>query len=161
MKKTLLLIVFAISLVNYAKAQNATIINPNGGEIFYSCEEQLISWNSSGVSSDLWNIDYSLDGGTIWSSIASNYLSADNTFLWTIPFVESEDVLVRVTNALDTNASDTSDAFFSIRIPIKLSSANGGETLFGNTSHNITWNASGTSNRYTIQYRVSETGSWL
>jgi hypothetical protein len=90
MKRTLLLIAFTISLLHYAKAQSITIANPNGGEIFYSCEEQLINWNSSGVSSDLWNIDYSLDGGTIWTSIASNYLSADGTFLWTIPFVESE-----------------------------------------------------------------------
>ncbi|WP_299892279.1 Ser-Thr-rich GPI-anchored membrane family protein, partial [uncultured Lacinutrix sp.] len=161
MKKTLLLITFTILLFNYAKAQNVTITNPNGGEIFYSCEEQLISWNASGLSSDLWNLDYSLDGGIIWTSIASNYLSANDTFLWTIPFIESETVLVRVINAVDTNVLDTSDAFFSIRIPVEITSPNGGETLVGNTTHTITWNASGTSNNYTIQYRLAESGSWI
>lgn len=161
MKKILLLITIAVSLFNYANAQNVTITNPNGGEIFYSCEEHLISWNSSGLSSDLWNLDYSLDGGIIWTSIASNYLSATDSFLWTIPFIASETVLVRVANAVDTNVLDTSDAFFSIRIPLEVTSPNGGETLVGNSTHTITWNSAGTSNNYTIQYRLSETGSWI
>ncbi|WP_299892590.1 hypothetical protein, partial [uncultured Lacinutrix sp.] len=60
------------------------------------------------------------------------------------------------------NESVSANAFtISPSNHIAITSPNGGETLIGNTTHNITWNTPGiTSNSYTIQYRTSETGSW-
>ncbi|MBC8757109.1 hypothetical protein H2O64_20720, partial [Kordia sp. YSTF-M3] len=113
------------------------------------------------------NFYYSEDDGATWNTIAIGVYKANNairTYDWDIPnTIDSNTVRVKISSRDHIINEDISDNSFSITPSnhITLSSANGGETLFGNTSHNITWNASGTSNRYTIQYRVSETGSWL
>jgi hypothetical protein len=114
----------------------------------------------TGSPSNYWNIDYSLDGGTIWTSVTSNYLSTNGQFVWTVPTVQSTTVLMRVRDALNSSTQDQSNAFFTINIPILLTSPNGGEIWQGNTVQNITWTAIGTSNTYTIQYSVNGGSTW-
>ena len=83
MKKLLLLSALIISSI--AGAQTVAISAPNGGEVLYSCQQYTVTWTQTGSPSNYWNIDYSLDGGTIWTSVTSNYLASNGTFLWTVP----------------------------------------------------------------------------
>ncbi|MBL7889569.1 MAG: T9SS type A sorting domain-containing protein [Bacteroidia bacterium] len=157
----LLSIIFLLAIsANVSKAQTVTITQPNGGEILYACQTYTVMWTQTGSPSNYWNIDYSLDGGTIWTSVTSNYLSTNGQFIWTVPNVQSTTVLMRVRDALNSSTQDQSNAFFTINIPIILTSPNGGEIWQGNTIQNITWNAIGTSNTYTIQYSVNGGSSW-
>ena len=102
-----------------------------------------------------------MDGCTIWSSITSNYLATNGQYVWTVPQVSSNTVRVRVRDASNSTTTDQSNANFTINIPVILTSPNGGETWQGNTVHNITWNAIGTSNVYTIQYSTNNGSSWI
>ena len=144
----------------YCSSQSVTIIQPNGGEILYACQTYTVTWSQTGAPSNYWNIDYSLDGGTIWTSVTSNYLSTNGQFVWTVPNVQSNTVLIRVRDAQNTNTADQSNNFFTINIPVILTSPNGGEVWQGNTTQNITWNAIGTSNSYTIQYSTNGGTTW-
>ena len=153
----LLLVLFTSFFV---KAQSITVIQPNGGEVLYACQEYTVKWSQSGTVSNYWNIDYSLDGGTIWASVATNFLSANGQFNWTVPSIQSNTVLLRVYDAQNSLVTDQSDAFFTINIPVTLTSPNGGEIWQGNTVKNITWNAAGTSNRYNIAYSLNNGSTW-
>ena len=152
---------FAILFAFAGQAQTVTVLQPNGGEVLYACQQYTIQWSQTGSPSNYWNIDYSLDGGTIWASVTSNYLSANGQFVWTVPQVSSSTVKVRVTDASNGAITDISDADFTINIPVILTAPNGGETWQGNTVHDITWTATGTSNVYNIQYSTNSGSSWI
>ncbi|MBX7051413.1 MAG: hypothetical protein K1X54_05200, partial [Flavobacteriales bacterium] len=141
-------------------AQSITVTAPNGGEILYACQQYNVTWTQTGSPSNYWNIDYSLDGGTIWTSVASNYLSSNGTFLWTVPNVQSTTVLMRVFDANNPGTVDQSNNYFTINIPVVLTAPNGGESWQGNTVHNITWNTIGTSNTFNLAYSLNNGTSW-
>jgi hypothetical protein len=145
---------------NIVKSQSITITQPNGGEILYACQQYNVQWTQTGSPSNYWNIDYSLDGGTIWTSVASNFLSTNGSFLWTVPNLQSNTVLMRVFDAQNASTVDQSNANFTINIPLLLTSPNGGEVWQGNTVKNITWNAQGTSNTYNIAYSTNSGSTW-
>jgi hypothetical protein len=158
--RLLLISIFSTFVFSFVNAQTITITQPNGGEILYACQQYNVQWTQTGNPSNYWNIDYSLDGGTIWTSVASNFLSSNGSFLWTVPNVQSNTVLMRVFDAQNAGTVDQSNANFTINIPILLTSPNGGETWQGNTVHNITWNAQGTSNTYNIAYSTNSGTTW-
>ena len=143
-----------------SNSQSVTVIQPNGGEVLYACQQYPVQWSQSGNVSNYWNIDYSLDGGTIWASVATNYLSTNGQFLWTVPTIQSSTVLLRVYDAQNSATGDRSNAYFTINIPVTLTSPDGGEIWQGNTVHNITWNAAGTSNKYNIAYSIDGGTNW-
>ena len=143
-----------------SQAQTITITQPNGAEILYVCQQYTVSWNTGGSVSDYYDIDYSLDGGTIWASVTTNYFSPSHQYLWTVPNVASGTVLVRVRDAQNGTIVDQSNAFFTINVPITVTSPNGGETLTPFTNHTITWNAQGTSNTYNISYSTNNGSIW-
>ena len=159
MKKLLLALLLA-ALPLFLFSQTITVIQPNGTEILYPCQSYTVSWSTSGAVSGYYDIDYSLDGGTIWASISSNYLSPAKTYIWTVPNVQSNTVLIRVKDSQNGVIVDQSNAFFSINIPITVTAPNGGETLIPGTVSNITWNAQGTSNTYNIAYSINGGSTW-
>ncbi|MBK7958463.1 MAG: hypothetical protein IPK03_10320 [Bacteroidetes bacterium] len=142
-----------------ANAQSVTVTQPNGGEVLYGCQNYLIKWNSSGVS-NFWNIDYSLNGGSIWVSVASNLNITNGQYSWTVPMVASTNVLVRVLDYNAPSKRDSSNAPFTIQLPILVTSPNGGENWQGLSSKNITWTPAGTSGIFNISYSTNNGGSW-
>ncbi|RYE15874.1 MAG: hypothetical protein EOP51_26520, partial [Sphingobacteriales bacterium] len=146
---------------SFANAQSITITKPNGGEILYPCQDYVITWTQTGNPSNYWNIDYSIDGGTIWASVATNYLASNGQFTWTVPNVITSTALIRVYDAQNPATTDQSNALFSIQKPVTLTSPNGGEVLTGNSVYNITWDAiaAGTST-FSISYSLNGGTSW-
>ncbi len=92
------------------------VTSPNGGEDWVACGDSLITWTSIGTSG-FFDIEYSVNGGATWTSIVTNYATATNEYLWSLPAVNENQVLIRVTDANDLTRTDMSDGFFSL-IPV-------------------------------------------
>jgi hypothetical protein len=164
MKQFLLaLLCFAFSFIfpSSLLAQTVAVALPNGVEVLVACQQYTVTWTQTGSPSNYWNIDYSLDGGTIWTSVASNYLSTNGQFLWTVPNVQSNIVIMRVYDSQNISVTDQSNNVFTINIPIVLTSPNGGEVWQGQTVHTITWNMIGTSNLFNLYYSTDDGSSWI
>ncbi len=109
--------------VSYLKFTTPTAILtwPNGGENLMHGESYAITWESEGgkfLYTPI-SLDYSLNGGSTWSSITSGTAN-DGNYLWTLPSNENvERALIRITaTALDgSTVQDTSDGTFSIDPP--------------------------------------------
>lgn len=143
---------------------SVTVTAPNGGEIFYSCRNTPITWQATGAS-NFWNIDYSLNNGTTWTSIATNLAvnpsSGTYTYNWTVPYVASGQALIRVRDFNDITKTDVSNAVFTIAFPVTILTNNGGTTWQGNTVQNITWTAAGliTGTLY-LEYSINNGSTW-
>jgi len=98
--------VFTISPVPYV-----TVTSPNGGEDWEVGSSHDITWTSSGTSGNV-HIEYSTNNGSSWSDVIAS-TPDDGTHSWTIPDVNSENCLVRVSDT-DGSPTDESDAVFTI-----------------------------------------------
>ena len=122
-----------------------TVLAPNGGEIIPSGSTYTIRWEapSSAVKFDL---QYSIDNGTTWATIATNV--TETSYNWSVPTptANKKQCFVKVTgyNSSGTKVGeDISDLKFTIEV-VRLNSPNGGETLKSGTVHTITWTTNGT-----------------
>ncbi|MEO0226979.1 MAG: Ig-like domain-containing protein [candidate division WOR-3 bacterium] len=89
-----------------------TVKRPNGGEIYRSGEHYPIHWEWVGGVSSV-NIQYSTDGGTIWTNIVTGATN-DGSYTWTVPNLNSTNCRIRVVSSQDPNAYDISDNNFTI-----------------------------------------------
>ena len=128
-----------------ATAPSITVTSPNGGEHLVSGTTQSINWTSNGTSNN-YNIEYTTNGGTTWTTIVSSYNTTLGTYLWTVPSVNTSLCLVRVTDASNSAKTDLSDASFYITVPpVPHASNNGpicagaGLTLSGTSISNATY----------------------
>jgi len=136
-----------------------TIISPNGNESCKIGSIYKITWISTGNVDEV-RIECSFNNGTSWIDIVT---STPNThsFDWTVPDNPSNDCLVRVSEP-DGDPADVSENVFTIvgLNTITLISPNGGEILEAGTTHNITWNTTGTFGDVKIEYSIDSGASW-
>ncbi|UCC59447.1 MAG: hypothetical protein JSV02_06740, partial [Dehalococcoidia bacterium] len=102
-----------------------TVTLPNGGETGFCGSNEEITWSTaepqidgSSVTAGIHHIglEYSIDGGDTWHTIATNEPN-DGSFAWTLPSTPSTTCLLRATIYCaegDILGQDTSDAFFTI-----------------------------------------------
>ncbi|MCW3083969.1 MAG: hypothetical protein JWP12_1335 [Bacteroidetes bacterium] len=156
MKKLLLLL--AVVFTSIVNAQTINVSSPNGGEIWAGCTVHNITWTSVGTSG-FFSVDYSTNGGSTWTSLATNL--AATSYSWTIPNTSSTNCLVRVFDYNTPATVDQSNAVFTITAPLILTSPNGGESWqVGGPTHNITWVATGTGANLTLEYSINAGSSW-
>jgi hypothetical protein len=86
---------------------------PNGGEHWCIGETREITWSFEGSPVPFVKIEYSVNGGVGWESIADSTQN-DGEYIWTIPNVPSDSCLIKVSDAEDGNPWDRSDDFFII-----------------------------------------------
>lgn len=106
-----------LDLTPDAVLPTATVIKPNGGEIFYAGTQDTIRWTASdnlGVTSI--SIYYSTDGGSSFPHTVATGEADDGVFLWTIPATLSNNCKVKVVayDAAANEGVDVSDAVFTI-----------------------------------------------
>lgn len=154
-----LLFLFSLLFVAFTlNAQTITVTSPNGSEVWAGCTVKNITWTASGTSG-FFSVDYSTDGGTNWTSLATN-LNA-TTYSWTVPNTFSSNCLVRVFDFNTPAVSDQSNATFTITAPLILTSPNGGESWqVGGPTRNITWVANGTGTLLTLEYSTDMGATW-
>lgn len=104
--------------VTYAQGgsgENITVTHPNGGEVFTQGTEEEIAWASSGI--DNVTIEYSADNGETWNTIGTAS-AADGSYTWTVPEIDTDEALVRVSDSENAAISDVSNNVFSIDYPL-------------------------------------------
>ena len=92
---------------------SVTVTSPNGGEYLRGGHEATITWTADAGAGAEVTLDYSTDGGTSWvdTPIAA-VPAATGEYVWSVPGIDADDVLVRVTGS--DSGQDMSDASFSI-----------------------------------------------
>ncbi|MFH1320281.1 MAG: CUB domain-containing protein [Bacteroidota bacterium] len=140
-----------------------TITSPNYGEVIAVGTVHTITWDFDGTS-DYYDIYYSTDGGASWTNIVFNFDTTQGAYNWTVPNDPSTNCLIRVTDNNNTCMTDDSDIPFTITntpSSITITAPNGGETVTGCTTYDITWTETGTSDTYDIEYSLDGGVSWI
>jgi hypothetical protein len=140
----------------------ATVTAPNGGETWYVGSTQNITWTYTGAPSQ-YNIDYSTNNGSTWSSVATNVSVGvgGGSYAWIIPNTPSNQCLVRVTDVTDVTRTDVSNAVFTIALPtITVTSPNGLENWVVGSNQTITWTTMGPVSSVDIFYSTDNGANW-
>ncbi len=132
--------------------------SPNGGEKWAKGATHVLTWNSVGIGKI--NIAYSTDNGASWHSITDGYEASTGEISWVVPDEESEQCLVRITDAEQGGYTDTNDGTFVITKPyITVIYPNGGEILTAEQDPEITWESDGVET-VNIEYSVDSGATW-
>ena len=134
--------------------RNIDIIQPSGGERMTPGDDFLIQWESEHVQEI--DIEYSIDGGVSWDTIATNYNAYEESYEWEVPEEETDFGKIRILDATEEEVYGISRGhFFISESPpsISLRSPTGGETLQGNSEFEITWESHAVSD-VNVEYSV-------
>ncbi|MCX6150795.1 MAG: YCF48-related protein [Ignavibacteriales bacterium] len=112
------------------------LTSPNGGELWLVGTTKNITWTSSYISNVI--LDYSKDNGITWTNIISSVPASPSNYQWTLPNINSNMCLVRISDAGNSLISDTSNNVFSISA-LLVTFPNGGEKLQAGKTKNISW----------------------
>ncbi|RYY97519.1 MAG: T9SS type A sorting domain-containing protein, partial [Chitinophagaceae bacterium] len=92
------------------------LVNPAGGEGWAPGDPLKLHWDAWGDSTSTYALDYSTDGGSTWTAIATGLAAARRQYTWTVPAVATGQARVRVTQEA-TALSSTSADFTIVGIP--------------------------------------------
>lgn len=126
----------AIYRLEYPKSLH--LVYPNGGEFLGGGNHHTISWTVSNLY--YVRLQYTLDSGATWVTIADSLPPSQTTYEWTVPTTASTRCLVHVIDPLFTTTADTSDATFSIT-PFALFVPAGGEIWTAGSMQTLSWAA--------------------
>lgn len=150
-----------ISDANFTLSPPIRITTPNGNTgNFRGCTQSTIDWVAG--ASNSYTIELSLDSGSTWSVVESNYINSNSVvnYPWSIPNTPSEKCLVRVTDNNNPTRMDMSDSVFTITPTITLTYPNFGGQVQAGSNITITWNSNVVSNFYDIDYSTNGGASW-
>ncbi|MDX1941979.1 MAG: Rieske 2Fe-2S domain-containing protein [Saprospiraceae bacterium] len=88
------------------------LLSPNGGELFSPFAGMMIRWNAIDTGNLL--IEFSSNGGALWTKIAENVPAESGNFEWTLPRRNSNQCLIRISDESNPELKDESDTFFSV-----------------------------------------------
>jgi photosystem II stability/assembly factor-like uncharacterized protein len=137
-----------------------SLFTPNGGEIFNSNVDTVISWNGNLIS-NLVKIEYSINNGSSWNLVANN-IPNSNFYVWLVPNTPSSNCKVRISDAQFPGVNDISNSTFTITAPvptINLLSPNGGEQWGIGTNQTVIWSSNNISN-VNIEISVDSGATW-
>ena len=89
-----------------------TLSSPISGETFECGSKQTITWRYWQVKSI--TIEFSFNGGETWIKIANSIPPSECYLWWRIPYVISNDCLIRISDPDNPDVSDISESCFSI-----------------------------------------------
>jgi len=139
-----------------------TLTQPNGGQVWNAGSNQSITWTSLNVTGNiLIELNRTYPGGA-WETLFASTAN-DGNQTWTVAgSTTSATNRIRVTSINAPSAMDESDEDFTIFVPsIMVVIPNGGETLNGAASEQISWTSNGVTGNVTIDLnRNYPGGSW-
>jgi hypothetical protein len=116
------------------------VTSPDGGETWCVRSTHDITWLSENFTDDV-KIEYSTNGGANWILIDPS-TENDGIYSWTVGDTPSTNCLVKISDAVDGEPVDSSDATFTILDEsIAVTYPNGGEVLVAGDSLSINWNS--------------------
>ncbi len=134
------------------------VTSPNGGEGYSPGSTQTITWNSSSIN-DV-KIEFSLDGGSTWSTIVGSISAASGSYSWTVPTAPTSSGLIKISSVDNPNFYDVSDANFKIA-SLVVTSPNGGENYQTGSSQTISWSASSNISSVNIDLSTDNGLNWI
>ena len=133
---------FDTSNANFKIRGSLTVAAPNGAEGWPINTNQNITWTKVGSIANV-KLEYSTNG---FADELQNFLIAASViattgtpYSWLIPDAPSATVKVRISDVSDATVFDTSNANFSIKGSLAITSPNGTETWIVGATNNITW----------------------
>ena len=150
------------------------VSSPDGGEKWKGGSTQSITFtctSESGIKPDSANFYYTTGEGTAWITIDTGQ-ATNSAYSWNpLPSISTTEVKVRATvqdnSAQYNTGTDESAAVFTIdsQAPaVTLGQPNGGETISGESTYNITWEAYDgiglKTNPVTLYYSLNSGSSW-
>ena len=76
---------------------SVTVEYPFGSETWVPGQQENIRWSANGAETNPFTLDYSLDGGSSWTTIDNTIPSQARSYVWTVPSVVSTQALIRIT----------------------------------------------------------------
>ncbi len=89
-----------------------SLIYPVGNEVLVAGQVERIRWSQEYTS--LVRIEFSSNGGAGWSLIADNVAAAAGHFDWTVPAIDTDEGVVKISNAAGGSPADSGLAPFTI-----------------------------------------------
>src|SRR5438128_2515833 len=150
--------VTAASSATFTIKSSLTLTAPNGGETWTAGSSQNITWTKTGSITNV-KLEYSTDGGTTYPNlITSSTPAAAGSYAWTVPDLASTNVKVRVTNTADTTVSDDSNAAFTIKGGLTVTSPVGTDVWNVGAVKTISWTSTGAGAIPTVNLEYSQNG---
>ncbi|MFH2031138.1 MAG: T9SS type A sorting domain-containing protein, partial [Bacteroidota bacterium] len=129
-----------------------------GGNYYKSGQTANITWTSSNISQI--KIEYSLNNGTAWTTLAPTVTASLGTYAWNIDQnLSSTQTLIRISDAANSAVSSQSGSVFVVGT-IAVTSPNNGEFINAGTSYNITWTNSSSVSNVSIEYSTDNGSTW-
>jgi len=130
--------------ISNTTVQSIRIILPNGGDKWREKQTKTITWDSKAIANV--KIDFTTNNGITWTNIVNN-LPSSGSYDWTIPAgLNSTQCKIRISDAIDNDPVDESDASFSILLTPEIQQitfpTNGSEIIAGQPV-NIQWVSTG------------------
>lgn len=122
---------------------------PNGNESLNPGTNEVITWDNAGITSTQ-TVEYSLDGGTTWTTIASGLAISTQRLTWGVPAANTSNALIRVSAG---GITDNSDNTFKILGTVTGLAGNGAACNAGEIT--FTWNSVVNATNYDI-YRLND-----
>ena len=98
---------------SYTVVPGPIVLSPNGGERLVPASTYVVTWKTvDGAQIDRVDIDFSSDAGASWQPVATT--ANDGQHEWTVPTIESERCLLRISSADDPALHDTSQRPFAV-----------------------------------------------
>lgn len=88
------------------------LLSPAGGENWETGVKHNILWSS--VNVDFIDIEYTVDGGVTWETIAERYGAGFGKYDWIVPNYPSVECMVRLTDSDNGDIKDSSAIYFRI-----------------------------------------------
>ncbi len=135
--------VTSTSATSFTIADWVTVTAPNTAVTWATGSTQSITWNHSLGTSQTVNIDVSRDGGSTWSSVATNVANATattGTYSWVVSGPVTTQARVRVSASANPAVSDMSDVNFTIAGTISVTSPASGVSWGLGSHRTIAWN---------------------
>ena len=143
--------------MNNNRTDSLNITSPIGGESWTSASTRTITWTYNDV--DNISIEYTLDDGITWSTIAASLPASQLSYSWTVPTTPSYLCRIRLKD-ITRPISDQSNAVFTIpNAFVQITYPNGGENYEAGTGQYIEWNYSDLAT-VKLEYSVDAGSTW-
>ncbi|MEM6966251.1 MAG: S8 family serine peptidase [Bacteroidota bacterium] len=93
---------------------------PYGGEGFEPGSTQLLQWDTDITNTSDFTIEYSINGGNNWNTIATGVDAGARHYNWSVPNVNTENAFIRITKENASTTDENNYPFYILERPIHL-----------------------------------------
>jgi hypothetical protein len=142
------------------EARSIAVLTPAGGDMLVRGSTTAISWSAPRIGSV--TIQYSPNGGAVWTTVASNVDAQQGSLIWRVPDAKTEQARIRI---IEVGGSIIGESgLFSIVDPalpvVKVLSPNGGESYTEGDPIRILWSATPDLSQLALSYSTDGGVTW-